>query len=126
MARPRTPTNVLELRGAFAKNPQRKRPNEPKPEADVGVPPKHFDESHKAIWKEIKKNSASGVMTISDRLALELLCVLVCQFRTDPAGFSAAKMARMDSLFGKFGFTPADRSKVSVTPKKNANAFSDF
>lgn len=126
MGRPRTPTNVLQLRGAFAKNPQRKRPDEPKPEKDVGNPPACFDEDHRAIWREIKKNSAAGVLTISDRIALEVLCCLVRQFRSDPVAFSGAKLARMESLFGKFGFTPADRSKVSVKAKKPANAFSDF
>ena len=41
MSRPRTPTNILELRGALKKDPQRRklRANEPKPETAIGLPP---------------------------------------------------------------------------------------
>lgn len=128
MARPRTPSNVLELRGAFKTHPERARHNEPKPAKDVGAPPRHerFTPEHQAIWKEIKKSAAAGVLTVSDRITLEALCYLVLEMRQDPAGFSAAKYSRMEALLGKIGFTPADRSKVSVPSKKPTNAFSDF
>lgn len=128
MARPRTPTNVLELRGAFKKDPQRKRPNEPKPAKPVGTPPRHerFTPEHQAIWRELKRQAADGVLTISDRIALEALCYLIAELRGEPSRFSAAKYSRMEALLGKIGFTPADRSKVNVPGKPKGNAFSDF
>lgn len=126
MARPRTPTNVLQLRGAFAKNPNRARPDEPKPAGKIGQPPKYFDDDHRKVWKEIERSAAPGVLTISDRLAMEILCVLVVEFRSDPQGMACAKIARMEAIIGKFGFTPADRSKVCAPTKKPGNAFSDF
>lgn len=44
MARPRKPGNVLELKGAFKRNPARgkARENEPKPNGEIGDPPTHY------------------------------------------------------------------------------------
>ena len=114
MGRPRTPSKVLEMRGAFDKNPQRKRSDEPKPKAGLGNPPKQLAPGAKAVWKELAKHAPEGVFGDSDRIAVEIASVLLAEFREDPAEFSAARMARLDSLLGRFGMTPADRSKVVV------------
>jgi len=114
MARPRKPTKVLEMRGAFDKDPQRKRTKEPEPKGDLGQPPKQLSPSAKSAWREFAKQAPDGVFGDSDRVAVEIASVLLAEFREDPAEFSAARMARLDSLLGRFGMTPADRSKVVV------------
>lgn len=55
-----------------------------------------------------------GVLGNSDRLALEVLCHLIIQFRTDPVEFPAMKLSRMEAIMGKFGMTPADRNKIKM------------
>ena len=122
MARPRTPTKILELKGAFKKNPQRERNNEPEPTKTLGNYPANFKSKKlKAIWDELADNFALGNLGNSDRLALETLCILVDGFRSDPKEFSSAKLGRMTALISLFGGTPSDRAKLNVpkTPKKN-------
>jgi phage terminase small subunit len=126
MSRPRTPTNILELRGAFKRNPQRKRGSEPEPVIGIGPAPKWFDVGHRDIWAELTAQYAASILTVSDRLALEILCCLVQEYREDPTVMSGAKIARMEALDGKFGGTPAGRAKLTVPKKQDENPFSDF
>lgn len=124
MARPRTPTNVLDARGSFRKHPERAR-IEPEASGPLSAPPDHLPEPVLQCWQEIASAAPVGVITDSDRLALEIAANLLAQFRTDPIEFTAARLVRLEVLLGKFGMTPADRSRVSAgTPRKpNANPF---
>lgn len=125
MARPRTPTNVLELRGAYVKNPQRKRKAEPKPTAGIGL----FSEGPTdlaAIWNEVVAQTVPGVMTVSDRLALELVCRLLAEIRQHPGELSVGKVTALCNLLGRFGLTPADRSKVAAPEAEKEDEWSGF
>lgn len=55
-----------------------------------------------------------GVLGNSDRLALEILCHLIIQFRKNPTEFASMKLSRMEAIMGKFGMTPADRNKIKM------------
>lgn len=126
MARPRTPTNVLDARGAFKKHPERARTDAPAA-GPLGNPPSHVTGDVLKAWREIAKSAPLQVLTESDRLALELAANLLAQFRLNPVDFPAAKLVRLEALLGKFGMTPADRAKVGG--KKDApkgNAFADL
>lgn len=72
MPRPRKPTNVLNLTGAFRKNPQRlrSRANEPKDDRDIGKPPRGISKEVRAAWREIVECAVPGVLCRSDRPAL--------------------------------------------------------
>jgi hypothetical protein len=122
MARPRTPSSVLELRGAYKKDPQRRRENEPMPTEGVGT----FTErptSLPEIWDEVVSQLVPGVLTVSDRLALELVCRLLAEIRLHPAEISVGKVTTLCNLLGRFGMTPSDRSKVTVPPPFKENPF---
>lgn len=84
--RPRKPTEELEARGAFEKNPQRKasRENEPKAEGPIGEPPAYFDENHCQIWHELIEECPKGVLHKSDRKHLELATRLTAKMRIVP------------------------------------------
>ena len=73
MARPRKPSNVLELKGAFSKNPKRgaARANEPDPVGDIGEAPAYLDENEKACWHEIVKMCHAGSLCAADALIVE-------------------------------------------------------
>ena len=114
MARPRKPTANLELVGAFDRNPQRKRKSEPEPTGKIGKAPSSLNAMEKKIWKEFTTNSPHGVFGNSDRIALEVACKLLSEFRIDYENFTAAKMNQLTNLLGRFGMTPSDRSKVIV------------
>ncbi len=79
----------------------------------------------KKCWREIVKLSPDGVFGNSDRWAAEIASQLMAEFRRDPVEFTAAKLARLDSLLARFGFTPSDRTKIQVPPTKPKNKFDD-
>jgi hypothetical protein len=58
MSRPRTPTAVLELRGAFKAYPERarERAGEPRPTEPLGEPPGRLKSHEKAAWREMAKH----------------------------------------------------------------------
>lgn len=116
MGRPRTPTTVLELRGAFAKNPKRgrERAHEPAPPAGLGRPPKYFDAADRACWRELERVCERGVCTRMDRPKAELAARLWAQFRRGE--LDGRKTALLSSLLGLFGCSPSERSKVHGSP----------
>jgi hypothetical protein len=73
MARPRTPTGVLEAKGSFLKHPERKRAraNEPKPTGELGDAPDDLSREEKAAWRYLASLLAPGVATSMDRAAME-------------------------------------------------------
>lgn len=111
MSRPRTPSNVLELRGAFDKNPQRRR-EDPKVEMGLGDAPDYFDDEERAIWVEIAESAPEGVLAKSDRLCIEMLVPLVLRLRRREP-MKAAERTFMLSTLTRIGCTPADRSRVA-------------
>lgn len=126
MPRPRTPTAVLELKGSFKKDPQRRRDGEPVVKGPIGNAPDHFNEDELIVWKEVTETAPRGVLTEADRLTVEALCSLYAAFRADRFEFPIAKIARIQNMLGTLGMNPADRSKLSVPPEKPTNEFDDL
>jgi hypothetical protein len=114
MGRPRKPTAILELTGAFKRNPQRKRARagEPIATGETGCPPVHFDEPLSAIWYEIIGVVPAGVLTAADRILLELTCTLIQGLRTQTS--ERGDKALLKSCLASLGMSPAERSRISV------------
>lgn len=126
MARPRTPTNVLDARGSFKKHPERKR-QDAETSGPLGAAPDHISGGVLDAWNEITGSAPREVLTGSDRISIELAANLLSQFRIDPTEFPAAKLVRLEALLGKFGMTPADRAKVGGKKQEpKGNAFADL
>ena len=125
MSRPRLPTKVLELRGSFKHDPQRRRAREgePEPTGVLGAPPDHLGESERARWNEVRK--WCPWLTVADRYVVERVARLMTLDRANQATSAQAK--QLDLLLGRLGMTPSDRSKVKVPGerpgKKKPNAF---
>lgn len=129
MARPRKPTNVLELKGAFKKDPQRAatRENEPEPQGEIGDPPNHLSVDERKCWVEIVSMCHAGTLCAADRLVVEHGARILWALRSAEEYVDTKLMARLEAVLGKLGLTPADRSKVQVLkPKENANPFAKF
>lgn len=112
------PTAILEMSGAYDKNPARRRVNEPDTGRGIGPAPDSFNDEQKAAWDEIVTNCAAGVFQSSDRTMMEVLCVLLCEFRADRSGFGGRKYPVLMTLLSKCGMTPSDRSRVTVSGGK--------
>jgi hypothetical protein len=111
-----------ELSGSFEKHPERKRKrkNEPKPKGVIGDAPASFNPDLSVgremiqIWDEIVQQAPPGVLTFSDRMHVEVLCRLLYKIRHNLA--KSGDYARAESLLGKMGMNPSDRSKVNLAP----------
>lgn len=125
MSRPRTPTTVLDMRGAFKANPARKRPDEPRPTGELGDPPAHLDGATLAAWNELVAMAPPGVLTNADRWAVEIAAGLMAEYRKGemlPAG-----VGHLRSILGRMGLTPADRAALSIPqPEKTENKWAKF
>lgn len=122
MPRPRKPTAVLQLTGAFRKDPQRAaaRADEPMPEGDAGPAPAYFDEHQRAAYAELIRMAHTGVLCSSDSVAVEIGAVLLARLRTNPNGFKPGEFSRLQAILAALGMTPADRSRVSALKPKPA------
>lgn len=111
------PTVVLEMTGAYDKNPARRRTNEPNTGRGVGKAPDHLTDEAKKVWDEIVSNCAPGVFQSSDRIMLEALSTMMVDFRANP-DFGGRKYTALVALLGHCGMTPSHRSKIFVPSGK--------
>lgn len=126
MSRPRTPTNVLELKGVGNKNPQRlrERKDEPKETRDIGPVPVGLSKAQKQAWDDLIDCAIPGVLGKADRPALETAAKLMAAMRADEA--TSADIGSLIRLLGQFGMTPSERSKINLGGKGDKkNPFAD-
>ena len=123
MARPRTPTKLLDARGSFKKDPQRKRDAEPEVKEPIGQPPSHLAEDELSVWRQIVTEAPMGVLTAADTMAVESASILMAEFRREKEKFAAGKLGRLQAFLGQFGMTPADRAKLSIEKPRDENPF---
>lgn len=122
MGRPRKPTNILKLNGAFKHDPARgkARENEPVPTGGIGSCPDHISELT-PIWDEVVDIVPPGVLSNCDRIIMEMICRSIHQLRTDT--ISDGRFSRLAAMLGKIGLTPSDRSKIIVPKQYSTNPF---
>ena len=126
MARPRTATKILEMRGAFKKHPERKRPREPKPSAALNKrTPSHLKADQQKSWRLLMKLVPPGVLMNSDLLIVEIAACLTAEYRRDPDAMPTARITRLETVIGKLGLTPPDRAKLMVAETEVPGDFDD-
>jgi hypothetical protein len=124
MAR-KLPASVLEAKGAFDKDPQRRRVD-PVAVGEVGDAPAYFNAEQIVIWKEINEQLPPGLCKSADRMMVEVAVRLMHRFRT--AGLASSELAQMINALGRLGLSPADRAKCSVPvdTKPQNSEFTEF
>lgn len=120
MARPRTPTSILDAKGSFIKDPQRARPSEPKTDRPIGNSPTFLTKPERKVWKQLAAQALPGVLMESDRLLFAVLVRLATKFYSG-APMMVGETNQMITLSSKFALNPADRSKVSVEKPKTSS-----
>ena len=121
MVRPRTPTAVLDLSGAYKTHPERRRDKEPEVDTNIDkTAPDYLEELEKRCWDELVRQIPAGVLSSSDLTSLEIVAKLLAEWREDSRKMSTARIARMTNEMGKFGLNPSARASLIVDkPKKN-------
>lgn len=124
MAR-KLPASVLEAKGAFEKDPQRKRVD-PVATGDLGTAPAYFNEVQSGVWEELKAQLPVGLAKSADRCIFEIAVRLMDRFRRE--GLKSTELAQLINALGRLGMSPSDRSKCAVppTPDKEGNEFAAF
>jgi hypothetical protein len=123
MARPRTATAILAARGAFKHDPQRARHQEPPGRAKFPkAPPSRLSADERKAWREIVKIAPVGVLTGSDTLVVEIVSVLLAEFRSDPQAFPTGRLGRLTAELGRLGLNPSGRAALQI-PKADADEF---
>lgn len=129
MGRSLKPSNVLELSGAFRKNPSRKRARaaEPRIKASLGEPPAEWVEGalHNArcagllrAWNEIVDQDPGHVLNIAHRTLVEISAELKYKIRRASMGYGKATSgdyAQLASNLAKMGMTPVDSPRVAAS-----------
>jgi hypothetical protein len=113
MGRNRLPTAIQDAKGAYLKDPQRKRDAEPTTDRPLGPPPTYLTPEEKKVWKQLAKQALPGVLMQSDRLMFSVLVRLANKHYVG-VPMLASETAQMIQLSSKFAMNAADRSKVSV------------
>lgn len=128
MARPRKPTNVLELKGAFKEHPARAaaRANEPEAVGEIGEPPARLSEFERECWDDLVNQCHAGVLCAADRLFVEYGARVLAQLRNQ-VDIDPKLGIRFETVCARLGMTPSDRSKVQmIKPKDHENPFAKF
>ena len=133
MANPPKPQALRELHGTAKDHPGRQNQNQPKVTRGIGPAPEHFTELQSDIWDYLVSVMFAGVLSISDRPTMEMMAVLFYRFRHGdyeensvcPA-LNGVELSRLDSLMGRYGMTPSDRTKIVVPKQEKENVFKGF
>ena len=123
---PTKPTALKVLQG----NPGRRPLNqhEPQPAAAKLKPPRWLGHEGRKVWREYaSKVHALGLLTELDIEMFAQGCALAAEARIlRPASADHLKaVGEMGRILGRFGFTPSDRTKLSIAPKKE-DPFEEF
>jgi hypothetical protein len=125
MPRNPTPTSVLEAKGAFEHDPQRRR-HEPECSGELGDPPTSFDAEESQAWMDVSRMAPIGVLKNADRLLVEVLARLIARNRRkDETGrlvdpLTASEQSLIISGLSQMGLTPVGRAKLAskTAPEK--------
>ncbi len=134
MGRPRKPTNLLKISGAFGKNPKREAErllNEPVPEGGIGDPPREFlrPESEMAncyleLWNETISWYPSDWLTRMDRGAIYSIVKL--RYKEQRGVLKGGELSSLLSLYSQMCLTQASRSKGAGKAKPEEDDFEGF
>jgi hypothetical protein len=112
MGRPRTPTAVLHLRGAFKHDPSRlrARKNEPLVTTALPGPPAYLAKDAATAWSEMK--SWGYWLTSADQFLVAIAATYMARYRIDE--LDSGDVSMLISLLGKIGFSPRERSALNL------------
>ena len=120
MSRPRTPAKILELRGAFKRNPNRRRIDAEGAGPFSCEPPAHLAQINLPAWRYLVERLPKVALSSSDEIAVEVSAVLLAQLWAGNTSIAA----ELRQWLGKLGMTPVDRSKIPASAPQGANPFS--
>jgi phage terminase small subunit len=126
MARPRTPAKILELRGAFKANPQRRRKDAEGAGPFQMDPPTHLAAEAVPAWRYLVERLPRVTLSSSDEVAVEAAAVTLAGLwqLSKMLGALAPLSPSYKSLSAELrlwlqqlGMTPQARTKIPAAPE---------
>lgn len=115
------PANVVELKGADKKDPQRFRDRKVSESAAEDMTgklrsaPEHLDARTVLVWEDVRKTVPW--LRDADCFLIESTVKLITKMQYEPEEMKAADYSNLRAMLGQLGMTPADRSKVNIVPE---------
>ena len=123
MGRFKKPLELAQLDGSAKARPSRYG-TVPKHKTPLERPTGRLSEDALVAWDEIVSRAIPGTLTHADALMVEVTANLLAEYWRDPEAMPMTKVNPMIQLFGRFGMSPADRSKLGVAKQdKKENPF---
>jgi len=119
MARPRTPSNVLELRGAFKKHPARRRKDPEGTAPFCESPPAHLPQGAVLAWGWVVARLPRIALYNCDEVAVEMAARLLAAYWLTS---DIDTLKELRQWLGKLGMFPVERAKI---PAKEPEAEKD-
>jgi hypothetical protein len=112
MARPRLPTSVLKLRGAFRINPGRyeDRKHEPIVNTPLPNPPAGLPKPVKSAWLEMQ--SRGYWLTSADRFLVQIAASYMARYQSDE--LMSGDVSLLIRVLGMIGFSPQERGRMNL------------
>jgi hypothetical protein len=113
-------TTSLALTGGYQggrKDRDRRAAETVRVDAPLGDYP-GIDPMERELWEKVRRDFPNGALKATDELGLELLVKLWAKSRREK--LNKVEFQNLYALMGKFGLSPADRSKVKHKPGKAA------
>lgn len=129
MARPREPARILELRGAFRANPQRRREDAPGAGPFNAEPPEHLHPTTARAWRYLVPRLPRVVLTASDEPAVEAAARVLgacweLESRLGPLAAAAPEFSKLHGLLLRYlaelGLSPRARASLTAAPQASA------
>ncbi len=139
------PTKIQELKGAYKKDPQRRRTNEPTAPAGRPEMPKDLKPHAKKAWTQtVQALETMGILSSADWAALEIYAAAYQQFKECQASIEkrgttlwstnkngadyamknpdvavmAEAVKTLFKVWAEFGLSPSARTRLAVTGEK--------
>jgi hypothetical protein len=124
VARPRTPTSVLELRGAFKNHPSRLKARKDEPVIKSGLPgpPRRLARPVRTLWLEI--GMYGHWLTSADRFLVEIAATFIARYRAHE--LKSGDVSLLIGLLSKLGFSPNERGRQNLPETPKASGFDVF
>lgn len=121
MARPRTPSNVLDLRGAFKKDPKRKRVDARGKRGLEKDPPTHLDQEFVVAWRYIVERLPMITVYDCDEVAVEMAArCLAGIWKLGATGLMSPTFKSLNGsllqYLNQLGMTPRARTQIPFSP----------
>lgn len=120
MGRPKTPSNVLELRGSFKKNPHRTRKDAEGAGEFNAEPPTHMPQEAVPAWNWLVERLPRVTLYNTDEVSVEIAARLLARYWLTQ---EVSTLKELRAWLMELGFSPKARTNLPPAAQESDNPF---